>query len=522
MKQGRLRLEQPIEDTLELADALSKLISYIDSLIEKFLEDYNEDEEIEEQPATKGQTISFSMCNTEGMKAPEESSEEKVTLEMMPLYDVLALNLRIPDYQRIYCWPQKNVELLLDDIFEPRGHRYHLGTIILQKKEDDYDIIDGQQRTVTLALILRAMGITDINLLNESFDSVEAQKYVGYNRYLIELYLNRHYPDTAKRIDIAKRIMKEITYDVLILQDSSLDLAYTFFSTQNARGKALTDYELLKSHHLRYIPETNDKQQRHLAKMWDALLVKSERDNGDRSVSIILGIYLYCLRKWNQRKTWYIKEQNRVKNEFEAAPTIPEIPPFGEKFDFMDPIQGGTHFFAFVNSFIQHYNIFTETKQYNILWRTISCSGILNRNVDNQESAELHLAEGKKRTHWWYGDVIATFLFAYYLKFGSQYLSEALTCITRIVSQLRYEKSKANKQSIMDRAGELGIIQMICQATSPTFFLAEARDIIKRLPFFDATLTGIREDYFNKEKALYEENNKHYLVDFSFLHNDKL
>jgi hypothetical protein len=239
-------------------------------------------------------------------------------------------------------------------------------------------------------------------------------------------------------------------------------------------------------------------------------------------VSIILGIYLYCLRKWNQRKTWYIKEQNRVKNEFEAAPTIPEIPPFGEKFDFMDPIQGGTHFFAFVNSFIQHYNIFTETKQYNILWRTISCSGILNRNVDNQESAELHLAEGKKRTHWWYGDVIATFLFAYYLKFGNQYLSEALTCITRIVSQLRYEKSKANKQSIMDRAGELGIIQMICQATSPTFFLAEARDIIKRLPFFEATLTGIREDYFNKEKALYEENNKHYLVDFSFLHNDKL
>ena len=54
------------------------------------------------------------------------------------------------------------------------------------------------------------------------------------------------------------------------------------------------------------------------------------------------------------------------------------------------------------------------------------------------------------------------------------------------------------------------------------FFLAEARDVIKRLPFFDTTLTGIREDFFNKEKALYEENKKHYLVDFSFLHNDKL
>ena len=71
------------------------------------------------------------------------------------------------------------------------------------------------------------------------------------------------------------------------------------------------------------------------------------------------------------------------------------------------------------------------------------------------------------------------------MKFGNQYLSEALTCITRIVSQLRYEKSKANKQSIMDKAGEMEIIVMINQATSPTFFLASARDIIKRLPYFD-------------------------------------
>lgn len=521
MKQGKLCLEHQIEDSLELADALTTFIGYIDPLVEKFLEECKDDKEIENLSASTSQTVFSSMCNAGSQMPPENRAEDNVTLETMSLHDVLQLNLRIPDYQRIYCWPQKNVELLLDDIFEPRGHRYHLGTIILQKKKDDYDIIDGQQRTVTLALILRAMGKADIDLLNESFDSVEAQKYVAYNRYLIELYLNRHYPDATKRINIASRIEKEITFDVLILQDSSLDLAYTFFSTQNARGKALTDYELLKSHHLRYIPENNDKQQRHLAKMWDALLVKSERDNGDRSVSIILGIYIYCLRKWNQRKTWYIKEQNRVKNEFEAAPTIPEIPPFGEKFDFMDPIQGGTHFFAFVNSFIQYYKNFTETKQYDILWRTISCSGLIILDVNNQESPEPHLAEGKKRTHWWYGDVIATFLFAYYLKFGNHYLAEALTCITRIVSQLRYEKSKANKQSIMDRAGELGIIQMIGQSTSPTFFLAEARDIIKRLPYFDAALTGIREDYFNKEKALYEENKKLYLVDFSFLHNDK-
>lgn len=251
--------------------------------------------------------------------------------------------------------------------------------------------------------------------------------------------------------------------------------------------------------------------------MWDNLLVKSERDNGDKSVSIVLGIYLYCLRKWTHNQYWYIHEPNRVKHEFEAAPIIPEIPPFGEKFDFMDPIQGGAHFFAFVNAFIQQYFHFTATKQYHILWKSISCSGLIDITINDSGQA---LLEGKRRTHWWYGDVIAAFLFAYYLKFGNQYLSEALTCITRIVSQHRYAKSRANKQAIMDRACDIGIIGMINQATSPTFFLANAWNIIEHLPYFDNSLTGIRADYFNREKQLYQENEKYYLVDsFKTRHN---
>jgi len=513
MKQGLLRLESRIDDSFELADAITKFVSLIDPLVETFINS-NSNTNIE---STEIEDYSETLSDKERF----ESDDERVVLKTMTLQDVLSMNLLIPDYQRIYCWPQKNVEVLLDDIFptQPRGHCYHLGTIILQRKDNGYDIIDGQQRTVTLALLLRALSLYDCSLLHQRFDSVEAQKYVGYNRYLIETYLNRYYSNVSKRGSEAARILSEISFDVLILQDSSLDLAYTFFSTQNARGKALTDYELLKSHHLRYIPETLEKQQRHVAKNWDDLLVKSERDNGDRSVSIILGIYVYCLRKWNQHKYWYIKEPNRVKNEFEAAPVIPEIPPFGERFNFMDPIQGGTHFFAFVNRFIQYYNLFIHTPQYRILWDTISCSGLLELEIDGL-SGEKDLSEGKKRTHWWYGDVIATFLFAYYMKFGTQYLSEALTCITRIVSQLRYEVGKANKQSIMDKSCDLGIIQMLEQATSPTFFLAQSREIIRRLPLFDTSISGIRLDYFNKEMSLYEKNSKQYLVkDFSLLHN---
>ena len=519
MRQGRLRYEYKIGDLLELADYLTKFISKIDPLIEDFLNTYYDGNNETQKNSCTVSSVDFNEIE-DGTSVNiniTEGTESKVVLQTMSLRDVLSLKLKIPDYQRIYCWPQKNVEQLLDDIFIQRGHKYHLGTLILQKKGDEYDIIDGQQRTVTLALILRAMDFDNIQLLKESFDSVEAQRYVGYNRYIIETYLNRRYPDSDERRNKVGNILDTISFDVLVLNDSSLELAYTFFSTQNARGKALTDYELLKSHHLRFIPESHEAQQRHLAKMWDKLLVKSERDNGDRSVSIILGIYLYCLRKWTRKQYWYINEPNRVKNEFEAAPTIPEIPPFGERFDFMDPIQGGAHFFSFVDTFIQHYNHFIETKQYQILWKTISCSGLLEMEIDSNNKK---FSEGKRRTHWWYGDVIAAFLFAYYMKFGNQYLSEAMTCITRIVSQLRYEKSKANKQSIMDKAGEMEIIVMINQATSPTFFLANAWDIINRLPYFDKTLKGIRADYFSREMSLYEKNEKNYLIDrFKELHN---
>ena len=519
MRQGRLRYEYKIGDLLELADYLTKFISKIDPLIEDFLNTYYDGNNETQKNSCTVSSVDFNEIE-DGTSVNiniTEGTESKVVLQTMSLRDVLSLKLKIPDYQRIYCWPQKNVEQLLDDIFIQRGHKYHLGTLILQKKGDEYDIIDGQQRTVTLALILRAMDFDNIQLLKESFDSVEAQRYVGYNRYIIETYLNRRYPDSDERRNKVGNILDTISFDVLVLNDSSLELAYTFFSTQNARGKALTDYELLKSHHLRFIPESHEAQQRHLAKMWDKLLVKSERDNGDRSVSIILGIYLYCLRKWTRKQYWYINEPNRVKNEFEAAPTIPEIPPFGERFDFMDPIQGGAHFFSFVDTFIQHYNHFIETKQYQILWKTISCSGLLEMEIDSNNKK---FSEGKRRTHWWYGDVIAAFLFAYYMKFGNQYLSEAMTCITRIVSQLRYEKSKANKQSIMDKAVEMEIIVMINQATSPTFFLANAWDIINRLPYFDKTLKGIRADYFSREMSLYEKNEKNYLIDrFKELHN---
>ena len=69
-------------------------------------------------------------------------------------------SLTIPDYQRPYKWTAQNVMSLFDDI---RMHSdkpaYRLGTVVLHNNTEKsrLDIVDGQQRTLTLMLALLAI-----------------------------------------------------------------------------------------------------------------------------------------------------------------------------------------------------------------------------------------------------------------------------------------------------------------------------------------------------------------------------
>ena len=75
------------------------------------------------------------------------------------------VRLAIPDYQRPYKWTARNAIQLLDDIIEAKNNNkevYRVGTLILHKEvdaqgNDIYNIVDGQQRTITFALLLLAL-----------------------------------------------------------------------------------------------------------------------------------------------------------------------------------------------------------------------------------------------------------------------------------------------------------------------------------------------------------------------------
>lgn len=89
------------------------------------------------------------MVNKEGFK-PDKLTVRQLLSDSYNFYN-------IPEYQRPYKWKEKQIEDLIKDVKDSMDTgEYFIGSIILVKKEDRYDVIDGQQRLITLTLILSA------------------------------------------------------------------------------------------------------------------------------------------------------------------------------------------------------------------------------------------------------------------------------------------------------------------------------------------------------------------------------
>ena len=409
-------------------------------------------------------------------------ANENVTLKTMTLAQISGMNLNIPEYQRDYCWDQKNVIQLLQDIENAHGATYRLGSLILcETQPDHFDIVDGQQRLITLTLVLNAIDSKNTgNLLNLNFTSETARQYIAYNYKLIRGYLESH--DFIKRVpDLARAIEFSVLKINCIAENGAdelawknMDLAFTFFSNTNSRGVRLSDFDLLKAHHLRYLPIAG--QQVHMAQRWNAMVLDADSkhpswDRDNRDYIRTLEIYIYCLRKWLRKRPVNEWEAYRVKNEYESAAIIDEIPPFGEAFQYKEPIQGGSHFFAYTEHFVNRFKNFTTTEEYKAIHQ-LRCE-----------------------SHVWFRDVIEANLFAYYLKFGEQYLTEALLLIARLISEIRYREQRVYREKLLNsNIGSLELSIAIDQATSPTFFLAEILSRIKHLPKTESH-TGIRARY---------------------------
>ncbi len=206
---------------------------------------------------------------------------------------LLGMNLIIPDYQRPYKWTDKNItDLILDTqkcIEESRKHanfKYRIGTVILHRNENDqYEIVDGQQRI--LSLLLLKIYLTpefQYNLLNTKFSNKITQRNLHDNYKTICEWFSSFDNDEK---NIFNKVLKN-TLEVVVIIVSKIDEAFQLFDSQNTRGRALYPHDLLKAYHLREIFDKYEMQ--NAVVKWESKKPEDIRE--------LFDLYLFPLWNW--------------------------------------------------------------------------------------------------------------------------------------------------------------------------------------------------------------------------------
>ena len=197
-----------------------------------------------------------------GNPFPADRRAVIVTLEKL-----LLMNLRIPECQRPYKWTRRNVEELMQDITDAvntsddsKPHsKYRLGTIILHASDQDgkFDVVDGQQRILTLLLINRILNEIRKNKVNPPLlEDETTMKFLSRNR-ISRKNLHENYAMVksclVKNYELRRKLVGAFsdTLEMVAIKVDELFEAFQLFDSQNTRGRALDPHDLLKAFHLR-------------------------------------------------------------------------------------------------------------------------------------------------------------------------------------------------------------------------------------------------------------------------------
>ncbi len=137
--------------------------------------------------------------------------------EIKSINELLNMKLDIPDYQRPYKWDIQNIDDLLSDITNAisdadryrTDFKYRIGTIILHKTKDDiFDVVDGQQRIISLVLLKQCIedGF-NCTILEKNF----ANKVTQYNIHRNYTFIREWFSlksEEAKKEWVKKKIGK--------------------------------------------------------------------------------------------------------------------------------------------------------------------------------------------------------------------------------------------------------------------------------------------------------------------------
>ncbi|KGQ64912.1 hypothetical protein IO43_03915 [Gallibacterium anatis 7990] len=185
----------------------------------------------------------------------------------------------IPIYQRNYAWGRDEIELLIEDISEAQSknkeNNYYIGSLVVAKRKDSYEVIDGQQRLTTLKLLLSYLdqnrninlnfeyrdesnqSLNNLGNNNEYGNSIE----IGY-KFILDIFRAKNKEDNFEFFDFL--LDKVVILRTEVPKDTDLN---HYFEIMNNRGEQLEKHEVLKA---RLMEKLLNEDKKLFALIWDA------------------------------------------------------------------------------------------------------------------------------------------------------------------------------------------------------------------------------------------------------------
>lgn len=286
---------------------------------------------------------------------------------------------QMPEYQRPYSWDKERVEQLWFDLVEAYKNyiedstvdsNYFLGSLVVVKNGQGYDVIDGQQRMTTLTILfcvlrdLDKLNLPDtrmnkvkhsikdllggkerlklttqlnnqalfettvINKINfqASKAKIEENRFLQTAFYFKSLIEESQNPSSHYYIkDLSgfiKYIFEQTTLIRVVCYDESF--AIKLFTVLNDRGLDLASSDIIKAYLLQKLSE--DKRSS-FVEVWKR--VETICKQAGESLQMVLSLYLYYLKSGNPKKNLHEELKLELKNK-EPIETILFIEEFAK------------------------------------------------------------------------------------------------------------------------------------------------------------------------------------------------
>ena len=417
-------------------------------------------------------------------------------------FDPLYLPLAIPEYQRSFEWTSYHVKNLLNDTYNASQKKssYRMGTIILHNTNGQLAIVDGQQRLIVLTILLNCLplNLPDdklLPLLDSKFDNIKSFYYIKNTKKEVESFLSSK-QDALKKIYL-NFLLTKLTFSVLTISgENALDQAYTFFDGLNSKGKGLNDFDLLKAHHLMFIPEEEES----LARIHNDYWQKNDQKHG-----MLFSSILRRIRMWSRGKERDDKSDRNDFYEFISAVEPNEIEQSEHLFNrYMQPnvfrswhrendevvlnmkypqhnmesllpmeipqtIEGGDAFFLYAKRYHEMFDtLFGSSEKKS---SPIDYAYELAKSINNE-----YLSMAFKAV-----------VLLYYDKFGEQRLIEVATCTELIISKIRFVWGKERPSPVriegtLSRVKDKNLVPIVLNSTISSHVVTQLNAIITTLP----------------------------------------